>query len=124
MCEEAQRGQTITGRQPQPVEEDDGPQVVGEARAAMNDVLYLKQNDENKGLSLNKLVSSLNADQSRVFKRVKLHLEYQVLHESGDCKCTGFKPLHMLVSGVGGTGKSLLINTVRALVSHMWDCTA
>ena len=28
------------------------------------------------------------------------------------------------VSGVRGTGKSFLINTVRALVSDMWDCTA
>ena len=75
-------------------------------------------NKMNKGPSLDELVSSLNADQSRVFERVTLHLEHQVLHASGDCKC---KPLHMFVSGVRGTGKSYLINTVRALVSDMWD---
>ena len=121
---EARQAREDNAAQPQPVEEDDGPQVVGEARAAMNDVLCLQQNDENKGPSLDELVSSLNADQSRVFERMKLHLEHQVLHENGGCKCTDFKPLHMFVSGVGGTGKSFLINTVRALVSDMWDCTA
>ena len=121
---EAGQAREDNAAQPQPVEEDDGPQVAGEARAAMNDVLCLQQNDENKGPSLDELVSSLNADQSRVFERVKLHLEHQVLHENGGCKCTDFKPLHMFVSGIGGTGKSFLINTVCALVSDMWDCTA
>ena len=99
---EARQAREYNAAQPQPVEEDDGPQVVGEAREAMNDVLCLQQNDKNKGPSLEELVSSLNADQSRVFERVKLHL----MHENGGCKCTDFKPLHIFVSGVGGTGKS------------------
>ena len=30
------------------------------------------------------------------------------------------KPLHMFVSGVGGTGKSFLIKKIRALVSRIW----
>ena len=59
---EARQAQEDNAAQPQPVEEDDGPQVVGEARAAMNDVLCLQQNYENKGPSLDELVSSLNAD--------------------------------------------------------------
>ena len=39
-------------------------------------------------------------------------------HESDMCKCSDFKPLHMFISGVGGTGKSFL--TIRALVSEVW----
>ena len=35
-----------------PGEEDDGLQVVGEPRAAMNDVLCHQQNDEKRGPSL------------------------------------------------------------------------
>ena len=42
---------------------------------------------------------------------------------SGTCKCSEFKPLHMLISGVGGTGKSFLIKTIHALVSQMWHNT-
>jgi hypothetical protein len=96
--------------------EDNGPQVAGEATSAMNDVLDLHQNNDNDGPSLQELVSSLNADQARVYERVKSHLEHQLVHEKSQCKCTDFRPLHMFVSGVGGTGKSFLIKTIRALL--------
>ena len=86
----------------------------------MHDVLDLQQN-ESDGPSLEELVLSLNADQSRVYQQVKAHLVHQVLHECGWCQCKDLKPLHMFVSGVGGTGKSFLIKTVRALVSRLWD---
>ena len=101
-------------------EQDDGPQVTGEATAAMNDAFDLHQNDET-GPTLDELVSSLNADQSRVFKLVKSHLEHQAMHERKTCTCHDLKPLHMFVSGVGGTGKSFLIKTICALVSNIWD---
>ena len=42
------------------------------------------------------------------------------MHESGTCKCSVFKPMHMFISGVGGTGKSFLIKTIRALVCETW----
>ena len=42
------------------------------------------------------------------------------MHESGTCKCSVFKPTHMFISGVGGTGKSFLIKTIRALVCETW----
>ena len=35
------------------------------------------------------------------------HLEHQLQHEIGGCKCTDMKPLHMFVSGVGGIRVSL-----------------
>ena len=101
-------------------EQDDGPQVTGEATAAMNDAFDLHQNDET-GPTLDELVSSLNADQSRVFKQVKSHLEHQAMHEHKTCTCHDLKPLHMFVSCVGGTGKSFLIRTICALVSNTWD---
>ena len=72
------------------------------------------------GPSLKELVSSLN-DQQRVYERVKSHLEHQVVHECGCCQCSDLKPLHMFVCGVGGTGKSFLIKTIRALASELWD---
>ena len=49
-------------------EQDDGPQVTGEATAAMNDAFDLHQNDET-GPTLDELVSSLNADQSGYLNR-------------------------------------------------------
>ena len=35
-------------------------------------------------------------------------------------ECSDLKPLNMFVSGVGGTGKSFIIKTIRALVSKVW----
>ena len=96
-----------------------GPQVAGEATSAMHDVVALQQNDES-GPSFNDPVSSLNVDQSHIFRHVKDHLEHQVRHESDTCKCSDWKPLHMFISGGGGTGKSFLIKTIRALLSEVW----
>ena len=82
-------------------------------------VVYLQQNDES-GPSFDDLVSSLSVDQSCIFRHVKDRLEHQVRHESDACKCSDWKPLHMFISGVGGTGKSFLIKTIRTLVSEIW----
>ena len=71
-------------------------------------MLDLQQN-ESEGPGLEELVSSLNADQLRVYERIKAHLEHPILHERDLCQCREFKPLYMFVSGVGGTGKSFLI---------------
>ena len=58
---------------------------------------------------------------NRVFQLIKYHLEHQLQHENGVCKCTDMTPLHMFVSGVGGaTGKSFLIKTIHALVTKVW----
>ena len=101
---------------PEPNDEVEGPRVAGEATSAMHDVANFQENEDSSP-SLNDLVSSLNVDQARIFHQVKTHLEHQVQHESDMCKCSDFKPLHMFISGVGGTGKSFLI---RALVSEVW----
>ena len=61
----------------------------------------------------------LNADQRRIFDGVKSHLLHQQQHEANECHCN-FKPLRMFVSGVGGTGKSFLIEAIKALVASIW----
>ena len=70
----------------------------------MNDVADLQHSD-NSGPSLDELASSLNADQTGIFDKIKCQLQHQVQHETGTCKRSDLKPLHMFISGVGGTGK-------------------
>ena len=42
----------------------------------------------------------------------------QQQHETGECQCD-FKPLRMFVSGIGGTGKSFLIEAIMLLVGML-----
>ena len=116
---EARQAQVEDVPIPEPSEEDEGPQVAGEATSAMHDVANFQEAHKNT-ISFDELVSSLNVDQKRVFQLVKYHLEHQLQHENGACKCSDMKPFHMFVSGVGGTGKYFLIKTIRALVTQVW----
>ena len=63
----------------------------------------------------------LNADQRRVFDSVKTHLLHERSHENNKCSCNDLKPLRLLISGVGGTGKSFLIETIKILLTSMWN---
>lgn len=76
----------------------------------------LKSND----FDLNKCIEMLNSDQLRVFKMVSEHLCHQQKHEKGMCVCKVFKPLSTFISGVGETGKSFLIKTIRQEVPEIW----
>ena len=96
----------------------DGPQVMGEAKSAMDDALGMNANPPDT-LDSDTRVGMLNTDQSRIFDRVKEHLLHQKRHADGICQCD-IKPLRMFVSGVGGTGKSFLIEAIRALVASIW----
>ena len=100
------------------VEEDDDPQLIGEAKTAMTDVLTVNVNSSDK-LSVEERVAMLNDDQRRVFATVKAHLLHQKCHEQSDGSCD-IKPVRMIVSGVGGTGKSFLIEAIKALVISIW----
>ena len=62
----------------------------------------------------------LNEDQRSIFDQVSDHLNHQHRHETDGCKCKDLKSFHMFVSGVGGTGKSFLIETLRSLVKEIW----
>ena len=99
-------------------EEDDDPQLLGEAKTAMTDVLTMNVNSSDR-LSLEERVSMLNNDQRRVFDTVRNHLLHQKCHEQNQCSCD-IKPLRMFVSGVGGTGKSFLIEAIKALTIDLW----
>ena len=100
------------------VEEDDDPQLIGEAKTDMTDVLTMNVNTSDKQ-SVEERVAMLNDDQRRVFDTVKGHLLHQKCHEQSECSCD-IKPVRMFVSGVGGTGKSFLIEAIKALVISIW----
>ena len=70
-------------------------------------------------LTLDERVAMLNQDQRRVFDNVKAHFLHQKLHEANQCSCD-IALLRLFVSGVGGTGKSFLIEAVKALVNSLW----
>ena len=80
-------------------EEDDDPQVEGEAKAAMQDVVDMIFNAAD-AITLEEWVDMLNSDQRRLYEQVKSHFLHQQLHEGNKCQCI-LKPLRMFVSGVG-----------------------
>ena len=71
-------------------------------------------------INLAERVSMMNEDQARVYRLVKEHLLHQERHETSACQCTDLKPLHMFLTGVGGTGKSFLIEAIRSMVAEIW----
>ena len=102
--------------------EDDDPQLFGEAKTAMTDVLDMNVCSSDH-LTLEDKVGMLNGDQRHVFDNIKAHLLHQKLHEDKECSCA-FRPLRVFVSGVGGTGKSFLIETIKTLVNSIWSMDA
>ena len=85
----------------------------------MTDVLNMNVGSSDD-LTLEDRVGMLNADQKRVFDNIKAHLLLQKLHEDQECSCA-FKPLRIFVSGVGGNGKSFLIEVIKDLVGTIWS---
>ena len=57
------------------------PQLLGEAKSAMQDVHDMK--DKSDYLTLDDRVKMLNDDQRRIFDNIKAHLLHQIKHESG-----------------------------------------
>ena len=53
----------------------------------------------------------------------KLSTALDTEHEDGACSCRQLHPLQMFLSGVGGTGKSFLIHTIRAQIADIWKDT-
>ena len=85
----------------------------------MIEVLDMKASTPGQ-LSLDERVSMLNQDQKRVFGNVKAHFLHQKCHEAKQCSCD-FSPLRLFVSGVGGSGKSFLIEAIKALMNSLWN---
>ena len=78
-------------------------------------------NQSSYPLSLEEREATLkfNVDQRRIYDNLHTHLQHQKRHKVGECLCD-FKPLSMFVSGVGGTGKSFLIEALKCLVGRVW----
>ena len=114
-CREEEKNDNAEDNEP-----DDGLlQVMGEAKSAMKDVQDLQDNG-SKSVDLQQRISMLNSDQLRIFSKIKNHMLHQYQHETNQCQCDNLKPLHMFISGVGGTGKSFLIETIRAQVKDIF----
>ena len=110
--------QVVPGNSKDTVE---GPEIVGEAAAAaMHDVCDGNVADH---LHIEERICMLNKDQQRIFQNLSNHLQHQYRHEHNECHCDELKPTHMFISGVGGTGKSFLIETIRSKVNEIWKDT-
>ena len=101
--------------------EQDNMQILGEAKHAMKDIQDMNQKMPDS-LTLQEQEEMLNADQKRVYDNIRNTLIHQKEHEEGQCLCD-YKPFTMFVSGVGGTGKSFLIEAIKALVDSLYHCT-
>ena len=91
--------------------------LMDQIKDAMNDV---NEMDTGSTLTLQERESMLNNDQKRVFDKVKNHFLKQIEHENDQKQSEPFEPLHMFISGVGGTDKSFLIEAIKALVHSLW----
>ena len=95
---------------------------MGQIKDAMNDV---RDMDTGSSLTLQERESMLNVDQKRIFDHVKAHLLRQIEYENKSKQekeqSESVKPLHMFISCVGGTGKSFLIEAIKALVKSLWS---
>ena len=102
--------------------DDDEPQLLGEIMDAVNDIADMNNNVPN--LTLDQRVAMLNSDQKRIYDKIKQHLTKQKQQEDlssdNDVKIDDIQPLRMFISGVGGTGKSFLIETIKCFVDSLW----
>ena len=94
-----------------------GLDISGVAATAMDDIRECNTVHE---VNIKEHIQMLNSDQQRAFNNLNDHLNHQYRHEHGECDCAAFKPIHMFISGVGGTGKSFLIETIRSQVNEIW----
>uniref|UniRef100_A0A1X7U912 ATP-dependent DNA helicase n=1 Tax=Amphimedon queenslandica TaxID=400682 RepID=A0A1X7U912_AMPQE len=77
-------------------------------------------------LTIEQRETMLNVDQKRIFDKIRSHLISQKEHEdilesesSRLLRLDNIKPLRMFIRGVGGTGKSFLIEAMKCLVDEM-----
>ena len=99
--------------------DDDEPQLLGEIMDAVNDIADMNNNVPN--LTLDQRVAMLNSDQKIIYDKIKQHLTKQEdLSSDNDVKIDDIQPLHMFISGVGGMGKSFLIETIKCFVDSLW----
>ena len=105
--------------------DDDEPRLLGEILEAVADIADMHINIPN--LTLEQREAMLNVDQKRIFDKTMSHLMSQKEREdllenesSRLLRLDNIKPLIMFISGVGGTGKSFLIEAKNCLVDDIW----
>ena len=95
--------------------DDKEAQLLGEIMDAVNDIADMNNNNV-PNLTLDQKVAMLNSDQKRIYDKIKQHLTKQKQQEDlssdNDVKIDDIQPLCMSISGVGGTEKSFLIETI------------
>jgi ATP-dependent DNA helicase PIF1 len=66
--------------------------------------------------------SKLNSGQKQVFDKVTSTIEHRQEHKNKTCLCPNCPPpLRLFTSGVAGTGKSFLINTICKRLNHLYQ---
>ena len=102
--------------------DDDEPQLLGKIMDAVNDIADMNNNVPN--LTLDQRVAMLNSDQKRIYDKINQnltkHKQQEDLSSNNDVKIDDIQPLRMFISGVGGTGKSFLIETIKCFVDSLW----
>uniref|UniRef100_A0A1X7UWY8 ATP-dependent DNA helicase n=1 Tax=Amphimedon queenslandica TaxID=400682 RepID=A0A1X7UWY8_AMPQE len=105
--------------------EDDELQLLGEIMEAIADNTDMYINVPN--LTLEQRDAMLIVYQKRIFDKSKSHLisrkEREDLLENESSRLlrlNNIEPLRMFISGVGGTGKSFLIEAIKCLVDDIW----
>uniref|UniRef100_A0A1X7UXR9 ATP-dependent DNA helicase n=1 Tax=Amphimedon queenslandica TaxID=400682 RepID=A0A1X7UXR9_AMPQE len=101
--------------------EVDEPQLLCEIMEAVADIADMHIYIPN--LTLEQIEEMLNVDQKKIFDKIKSHLINQ--KESEDLlenessrllRLDDIKTLRMFISGLGGTGKSFIIEAIKCLV--------
>ena len=98
--------------------EDNNLQLLGEAKSVKHDIIDVMAIHSSDQLGLDERVAMLNGDQRTIYGCVMNHLHHHKQHDDGDCHCD-IKPLRLFISGVGGTGKSFLIEAIKLLVHRI-----
>ena len=75
------------GKETKVSKEDSEPQLPGEAKSAMHDLVDIMDTHSSDQPSLEERVSMLNADQKRIYDTLKAHLVHNKRHEDGECSC-------------------------------------
>ena len=95
--------------------DDDEPQLLGEIMEAVAEIADMHINVPN--LTLEQRETMLNVDQKRIFDKIKSHLMSQKEREENESsrllRLDNIKLLRMFISGVGGTGQSFPIESIK-----------
>ena len=97
----------------------DEPYVIGEANTAMNDVSEMQ--DCADDLKLARRIQIIKCRPATDLQ-VSQHFQHQCRHDNELCNCKELPPLHIFISGVGGTGSVCVCVCVCVCVTCVCAC--